>query len=76
VNQRRRILSEDEFEVLLSAADGELVPETAERLGCSPQTVARRRGRVLEKLASPTMAAAVARAFHLGLLVVPGGESR
>lgn len=68
----RQLLSDEEYEVLLSAADGEHITETAERLGCSAQTIARRRGRVLEKLKAPTTAAAVARAFHLGILVVPG----
>jgi DNA-binding NarL/FixJ family response regulator len=76
VNRRQRLLTEEEYEVLLSAADGEVITDTAERIGCSTQTIARRRGRVLEKLRSPTMAGAVARAFHLGILIGPGQSPR
>lgn len=64
-------LSDDEYDVLLAAAEGEEPPETAERTGCAVVTIWRRRQRVQRKLNASTMAAAVSNAYRRRILVVP-----
>jgi DNA-binding NarL/FixJ family response regulator len=61
-------LSPRELEVLALVADGYRDHEIAARLFVSPHTVANHVKRILEKLETPSRAAAVARALRAGWL--------
>lgn len=57
------------LEVLLSAAEGETIQQTAERTGCSPAWIARLRAEACEELKARNITHAVALAYQRGLLL-------
>jgi DNA-binding NarL/FixJ family response regulator len=65
------VLTRAELDVLFGIAEDETIAEAAERLGCSEGTIARRRKMILSAFGTRTLAAAVAAAYHRGLLVAP-----
>lgn len=61
-------MTESKFEVLLSAAEGEEVRDTAARTGCHKSWVCRLRAEICDELGARNMTHAVALAYERGLL--------
>ncbi|MES2981868.1 MAG: response regulator transcription factor [Verrucomicrobiota bacterium] len=73
-NQISDVLTEREIETLVLLADGLLKKEISEQLGISVSTVVTHVTHIYEKLRVKNAPAAVAKAFHLGILPADSGQ--